>query len=804
MESAFSREYTTRDGDAASPSDETTGKDGHRNAHSNGYIPLARAAAEALIRRGIMPMPVAYGSKHAGSVLGDGWQKQLLGTHYQLDDFNTDRLNVSTRNGHITDADGRVLTDRFADCDLDTQETIRAAPFYLPHTEMIWGRKSKPRSHYGYRIHSLDGTRTHREWNDPLQTASKSNPDGQKAKLSELRFNGHTLAPGSVNMQDGHPEHVRWDVDGDPMEVEWDGLERLMAAMNAAALLGRYWVEGIRHAWAGPLAGMLYRGGMELYAAELFMQAVCAVKREDAAATENRLEYVRDTYTKLDNGEVNITGQPELEQLGCDPKITAKLREWLRLAGGGGATRSARLDDGPVEGRALWNARFYADLYRDRLRYVPAWGRWYENNGKWWEPDQVKVATRLGYEAVDMLYRRAAEEPDRKRKRELSEVAVKLDVASNITAMVSAGGTFLPIAARADQFDREDWHVVAANGIIDLRTGDLLPHNPAALHSKHLGPTLDSIPYDPDAMCPNFLTFLAKIFPEADGPEMTGYLQRVSGYTLTGDISEQCIFILNGDGDNGKTTLTQAIGDVLGTYYDTVPPETLLSTAHDRIPNDIAKLVGVRGVFASETEQHRHLAEALIKKLTGGEEVDARFLNHEWFKFRPKFKLWLHTNHIPKVRGKDKGIWRRLRVIPFTYTFTDDEKQRDFYERVLRPELPGILAWMVRGGLEWQQVGLREPERVKAAWAAYRATSDTLKQFIDDYVYREEDSIFLPSGVVYRTYCDVCRQQGEKPESQMALSLAIKERFNAAPVLRKGEGRGFYGLDVQSLRYPHE
>ncbi|HEX9038182.1 MAG TPA: phage/plasmid primase, P4 family [Ktedonobacterales bacterium] len=455
--------------------------------------------------------------------------------------------------------------------------------------------------------------------------------------------------------------------------------------------------------------------------------------------------------------------------------------------------------DGPIAGRALWNAQYFVSRYQDRLRYIAKFNRWYEYNGKWWEPDDVRIAVRLGYDAVDALYQQAVKESDRAKKADFASLAKTLDDTKKIHAMVTDASTFTPIAATPDQFDQHDWHVVAANGVIDLRTGKLLPHNPAAFHSRHLGPTSASIAYDPQATCPRFLEFLSTIFPEVDGGELVAYLRRVAGYTLTGSTREQCVFFLVGDGSNGKTTFTQAISDVLGTYSGTVPPESLLASAHDRIPNDLAKLVGVRGVFTSENEQHQRLAEARIKAITGGEPIDARFMRQDFFTYTPKFKIWLHTNYAPKLRGQDRGIRRRIRIVPFNYTILDEQKDADFYEHVIRPELPGILSWMVQGALEWQRDGLREPQRVLNAAKGYFEANDLIGQFLGENVYHEEGA-FLPSATVYSAYSRWAQQQGEPAETQAKLSREIHARFGVETTMRNGVGRGFPGLFVQEGR----
>lgn len=418
-----------------------------------------------------------------------------------------------------------------------------------------------------------------------------------------------------------------------------------------------------------------------------------------------------------------------------------------------------------------WAAEQYRTRHADELRYVRAFRKWYVWNGMYWEPDPLQTPMRLGYEFVVDLYQQAGREPDDDKRKTLANAAMALDKFSPLTQMIELASALAPLDTQHAEFDQNDWQVVAANGVIDLRTGSILPHTREQMHTKRLGPTSDSIVYDRRAVCPNWLEFLNTILEGRT--DDIAYLQRAIGYTLTGDTSEQCWFLLTGDGNNGKSTFTKVLMALLGTYGDGLPVTTLLSSSNDKIPNDIAKLIGVRGAFASESEDGRSLAEALVKQLTGGDPVTARFMRGEFFTFTPKLKLWMHTNHLPKIRGQDLGTWRRIKPIPFTYNVPADKVDRYLYERKLLPELPGILAWAMEGCLQWQtERTLGEPASIREALSTYREESDNVRQYVATCIVKEPD-VFVRTSVLYEHYARWCRQTGDKPDNKRAFGMRI-------------------------------
>lgn len=266
--------------------------------------------------------------------------------------------------------------------------------------------------------------------------------------------------------------------------------------------------------------------------------------------------------------------------------------------------------------------------------------------------------------------------------------------------------------------------------------------------------------------------FLSRIFA-GDG-ELIRFVQKAVGYSLTGSTEEQCFFILYGAGANGKSTLIQTISALLKDYARQTPTETLLVQRGDGPRNDLARLQGARFVSASEVEGGRKLAEALVKQLTGGDTLTARYLYKEHFEFQPTFKIWLAVNHKPGVQGTDHAIWRRMRLLPFTVTIPAAEQDKRLTEK-LQAEQPGILRWAVEGCRAWQQEGLEPPSAVKRATGDYRAEMDVIAAFIQDCCVLG-DTHEVSSKALYEEYTGWCAQMDETPVTRKALATVLKER----------------------------
>ena len=292
--------------------------------------------------------------------------------------------------------------------------------------------------------------------------------------------------------------------------------------------------------------------------------------------------------------------------------------------------------------------------------------------------------------------------------------------------MKKNASTEAEIRVRYSSFDTNPWLFNVENGTLDLQTEALRPHERADHITK-----LASVRYDSRATCPNWLEFLDQTF-QGDW-DLIGYLQRVFGYALTGDISWQCLFLLHGSGQNGKSVFLDVLRLLVGDYGAQTDFNTfMVKRNNDTTRNDLAQLVNRRVVCGSEGDIGQHISEALIKQVTGERRVNACFKYKEPFEYDVTFKVFLATNHLPNITGQDKGIWRRLRVIPFRYQVPDEQREPRLVEDKLAPELSGILNWALEGCRQWLEGDEQMPQAVVEATGQYREDMDPFGQFLQD------------------------------------------------------------------------
>lgn len=417
----------------------------------------------------------------------------------------------------------------------------------------------------------------------------------------------------------------------------------------------------------------------------------------------------------------------------------------------------------------LGNAQRLAHMHGEDIRYVYEWNRWLVFTGKRWEVDRCGHVERKAKTTVRSIDAEASMTEDEDRRKALRRFANTSEAKNRIRAMMELARSEPEVPVTAEELDADLWLLNCANGTLDLRTGRLRDHRREDLLTKHA-----PVEYDPNAEAPAWEAFLERVLPSA---ELRGFVQRAVGYSLTGDTRERVLFILHGMGRNGKSTILEAIREALGAedgYALKTPAETLMAKPAGGIPNDVARLKGARFVSASETEKDRRLAESLVKEMTGNDTMSARFMRAEWFEFRPTHKVWLATNHKPEIKGNDPGIWDRIRLVPFNVRIPDDEIDRELPEK-LKAELPGILAWAVRGCLDWQREGLGEPEEVRVATDAYRDEMDTLAAFIGDRCVVHPNAE-VASSALYEAYQNWCEESGERAEKKRNFGTQLTDR----------------------------
>ena len=410
------------------------------------------------------------------------------------------------------------------------------------------------------------------------------------------------------------------------------------------------------------------------------------------------------------------------------------------------------------------NGTRFAGLHGQDLRYCYPLRQWFVWNGQRWVEDHGGEIHRRAKDTARSIYREASRTKGREERKQVAKWAMTSESMTRIEAMVKATKSEPDIPISPRKFDTDPRLLNVANGTLDLRTFELREHRREDLITKFI-----PIDYDPKAKCPQWLTFLNRTM--RGNQDLIGYLQRIVGYCLTGETSEQCFFIFYGEGANGKSVLLNVIRTLLSVYAEQAPAISFMVRQSDSATNDLAKFRGSRLVTIAETEHGHRLAEGLIKQVTGQDPVTARPMYKEFFTYIPTFKVVLATNHRPNILGTDHAIWRRVRLIPFEVTIPPEEQDHDLTSKLLE-ELEGILAWAVEGCRQLRERGLNDPQEVIAATEEYRRTEDHLSDFIDECcVVQPEGEVTAAS--LFAAYKKWCAHQGEEGTSQKRLGEAL-------------------------------
>jgi putative DNA primase/helicase len=457
---------------------------------------------------------------------------------------------------------------------------------------------------------------------------------------------------------------------------------------------------------------------------------------------------------------------------------------------------SDNTDSAPTTGLAaqverftdLGNAKRFALRYRDQVLYCEKFTRWFWWDDRRWKEDETLQIYRLAGAMIRGMYTRAGQIHDDEKRKAFVGHLIKSESYGAQTAMLSLAKAEPVFAVHPSDLDRDPWLLTVENGTLDLQSGKLRAHAQRDRITK-----LAPVVYEPDANCPNWLDFLNMVMNS--NQRLVSFLKRAFGCCLTG-ITSGALFILHGPtGSNGKSTIIDVIQQLLGDYAVRTPTETFLRKKEGAIPNDLAKLKGARFVWASENERGSRLSESLIKEMTGGDKLSARFMRGEFFEFYPEFKPWLATNHKPQVRG-DRALWNRLKLIPFAVTIPKDkQKPRHEVMEMFRAEFSGILNWLVQGCLEWQKDGLGVPEEVVDATLEYEAEQDTFGAFLEEKCIQVA-SVRALSVALYRVYKPWAEERGETPVSHKTFSSLMAERGFAKT--KTGKGVLYSGIGLRT------
>lgn len=427
----------------------------------------------------------------------------------------------------------------------------------------------------------------------------------------------------------------------------------------------------------------------------------------------------------------------------------------------------------------LGNAERLIEGYGNNLRYCEAKGGWLVWNGYCWLPDRTNQVSQQLQNIVRGLHAQVERTGDFDLSATLKKWALRSETSGTHKGTLELASTLEGVTVPVDGFDHQPWHFPAANGIIDLRTGDLLPH----AREFHFT-TVSGIPYQPSARAPKWRTALERWLPDE---EVRLFIQRAVGYTLTGMNSEQVFFFLHGAGSNGKSTFILVLQGILGQMCRRISTEAVTLRAGGS-PGTLreqaaARLVGSRMAVVSEIDRNARWAEGWLKDLTGGGVISTKLLYRDPGETLPTAKLWIDANHEPRampgaiegLQAETDSFWRRLREIPWHTAVQASERILDFHRILLRDEGPGILAWAVEGCLEWQLNGLPVPTVVKAATDAYRHKEDTLRPFIDEWLVRKEGAktTMKEVNIAYKLWAS---ENGERPMPKRVLQGWLEER----------------------------
>jgi len=456
-------------------------------------------------------------------------------------------------------------------------------------------------------------------------------------------------------------------------------------------------------------------------------------------------------------------------------------------------------------------------LFGQDIRYCTEMKRWLVWDVKRWAVDEVNVMRQKGKEMARLLYQQATRLADADLRRAIDKHARASESYAAISNALGQAATEHTVPISVQKLDSHPYLLNCPNGVIDLRNGKLIKHNRDFLITK-----LCPVEYDPNAKCPTFQRFIEWAMggpvdgnPDAELSETTtrlvAFLQRAIGYGLTGDVSEKAVFVFYGEGgNNGKTTLLTLFRDLLGRdYANLLLIDTLMSSKqNDTLARaDMADLRGARFVSTSEVGKEDKLNDQRVKFLTQGMGwIKAKRLYENPMEFEATHKLYMDCNYRPRVTGQDAAIWNRLKLVPFVVTIDEAHKDLHLSDK-LRAELPGILAWAVRGAMLWYREGLGEPPEVSQAGGAWREHDDPLREFLDDYCTVEE-GLFVPVADLISGYLLWAKENGERfPLARRAFNEALvakgfkqdRKRLKIAnePDAKKEGMRAWFGLELK-------
>lgn len=407
----------------------------------------------------------------------------------------------------------------------------------------------------------------------------------------------------------------------------------------------------------------------------------------------------------------------------------------------------------------MGNALRLSARFNDDLKYVPSHG-WMRQEGH----RLVKLENMPLHEGMilpDMIRQEAAKSTDPDEMKALYAWAIKSGAEARVRAALSFLSDMPNIRTNHERLDRDPLELNTPVGVYDLSMGTAREVLAGDLLTK-------STRFGPKPGAPVFTRFLEQVLPDVQTRE---FLQRAVGYSLTGLTREEVFFMLYGAGQNGKSKLLSAVAYAMGSYAHSFDPKMIVQQKYEGHPTNIASLHGVRFAYSSEVGEGAALDEGRVKAFTGGDTMTARFMRKDEFSWVPTHKLWIATNHLPVIKGTDKGMWRRVLVIPFDVNIPDSQRD-NLLEEKLHAEAAGILAWAIDGAISYLRNGLAVPQSVVQASDHYKQEQDHTSLFLAEHTIDEPGSV-APAGDLYLTFKRWCEDNGHHPISNTAFGREL-------------------------------
>lgn len=419
----------------------------------------------------------------------------------------------------------------------------------------------------------------------------------------------------------------------------------------------------------------------------------------------------------------------------------------------------------------------YVDRYGGMYRWT-AGKDWMVFTGKVWEQDRRN--TRYT-NARNICRSAAAVAPDKDQKRLCS--------AASVNSTVALAKYDPRIIVPVEAWDHDRMALNTPKGIVDLKTGSTRQR----LNTDYIT-QITTVSPDKDCDTSRFRQFLAEVFQE--DAEVISFMQRLLGYTLTGDISEQILAFCYGVGSNGKNTLLDLAMEIMGTYSLKLGADVLMHQRHSGHPTELAQLHGKRLAFSNEIESGHYWAESRIKELTGDAQLSARYMRQDFFTFDQTQKHIVAGNYRPRLKGGDAGIARRMVLVPFNACFRGKNKDKGLPEKLAK-ESPGILQWMIEGAVIWSQAGLHVPEKIRAASEEYMSDMDDFAMWVEDCCTLDPyGNGFTRSALLFECYHYWKKARNEAPLNSKGFADELQRRFPTVTHKRQKDGRGFCGISL--------